>query len=321
MDFVNTAMANYQIVHETRYQYGSAVSLSQQQLHLLPREVPWQRCLSYQMQSNPQPSWDKSGFDAFGNPVRWLTFDVPHHHLQIRSEMTVEVLSHQAGRNLYQCQSWESVRDALNYRAQAMSPHAFEAACVLFESPCVRIKREIGAYALDCFPPGAPLLVCVHALMQKIFAEFVFDPEATTIATPVIEVLQRRRGVCQDFAHLMLACLRAMGLPARYVSGYLLTRPPPGKPRLIGADASHAWISVYSPGFDGQAEWVDFDPTNNLLPDTEHITLAWGRDFADVSPLRGIILGGGAHVPEVEVTVTPLDEIVSAPAADYAGDD
>ena len=142
--------------------------------------------------------------------------------------------------------------------------------------------------------------------MAKIFDEFEFDPEATTVATPVLEVLEKRRGVCQDFAHLMIACLRSLGLAARYVSGYLLTRPPPGKPRLIGADASHAWVSVYSPGADN--DWFDFDPTNNLRPETEHITLAFGRDFSDISPLRGIILGGGGSEPEVAVTVVPLDE-------------
>jgi transglutaminase-like putative cysteine protease len=142
--------------------------------------------------------------------------------------------------------------------------------------------------------------------MAKIFKEFKFDPEATTVSTPVLEVLANKRGVCQDFAHLMIASLRALGLAARYVSGYLLTRPPPGKPRLIGADASHAWVSVYAPG--GDNDWVDFDPTNNLLPNTEHITVAIGRDFSDISPLRGIILGGGGTEPEVAVTVVPLDE-------------
>jgi hypothetical protein len=142
--------------------------------------------------------------------------------------------------------------------------------------------------------------------MAKIFKEFTFDPEATTVSTPILEVLEKKRGVCQDFAHLMIGCLRALGLSARYVSGYLLTRPPPGKPRLIGADASHAWVSVYAP--DCENDWVDFDPTNNLLPNTEHITVAVGRDFSDISPLRGIILGGGGTEPEVAVTVTPLDE-------------
>lgn len=301
-------MTLYHVLHETTYEYGSGVSLSQQQVHLLPREMPWQRCLEHRVECIPQPSWEKSGVDAFGNPMRWLNFDVSHEDLHVRSEMTIEVRSHNAGRVLDDSLPWEAVRDRLVYDAAPMLPEDFDAASVLFESPYVRIKRDIGAYAADCFPPGAPLLVCAKALMHKIFTEFEFDTEATSVATPVIEVLQRKRGVCQDFAHMMLACLRAMGLSARYVSGYLLTHPPPGKPRLIGADASHAWISVYSPKPQGGAEWVDFDPTNNLLPDTEHITLAWGRDFGDVSPLRGIILGGGSHEPEVAVTVTPLDE-------------
>jgi transglutaminase-like putative cysteine protease len=146
--------------------------------------------------------------------------------------------------------------------------------------------------------------------MARIYREFKFDAKATTVATPVLQVLQEKRGVCQDFAHLMLACLRSLGLAARYVSGYLLTQPPPGKPRMIGADASHAWIAVFCPDGDG-GFWVDFDPTNNLLPDTQHITLAWGRDFGDVSPLRGVILGGDGHAPEVAVTVTPYDELTA----------
>ena len=171
----------------------------------------------------------------------------------------------------------------------------------------MRLKRQFAAFAADCFPPGRPLLAGAEALMGKIHREFAFDAEATQVATPLVEVLQRRRGVCQDFAHLMLACLRSLGLSARYVSGYLLTQPPPGQPRLIGADASHAWVSVYCP----RHGWVDFDPTNAVLPNLEHITLAWGRDFADVSPLRGVILGGGSHDPEVRVTVQPLVEFAT----------
>ena len=156
------------------------------------------------------------------------------------------------------------------------------------------------------------MLEAVQALMARIFKEFTFDPKATTVATPVLKVLEKKRGVCQDYAHLMLSCLRSLGLPARYVSGYLLTQPPPGKPRMIGADASHAWVSVYCPNDDGGGHWVDFDPTNNLLPDTQHITLAWGRDFSDVSPLRGVILGGDAQAPKVAVTVEPFGELVIA---------
>jgi transglutaminase-like putative cysteine protease len=185
-----------------------------------------------------------------------------------------------------------------------MSPEILEACRYRFESPYVHLKQSFVEFSAGCFPKGEPLLLCAQALMEKIFDEFTFDGEATQVATPLVEVLQTRRGVCQDFAHLMLACLRSRGLAARYVSGYLLTQPPPGQPRLIGADASHAWVSVFCPVLG----WVDFDPTNNIQPALEHISLAWGRDFSDVSPLRGVILGGGNHDPDVRVTVMPLSE-------------
>jgi transglutaminase-like putative cysteine protease len=154
----------------------------------------------------------------------------------------------------------------------------------------------------ECFPEGSPILVGVRALMIRIHREFAFDPKATTVSTPVMEVFERRRGVCQDFAHLMLSCLRSIGLAARYVSGYLLTRPPPGNKRLVGADASHAWVSVYCPGHG----WVDVDPTNGIFPSLEHVTLGWGRDYDDVTPLRGVLLGGGDHELDIEVTVAPV---------------
>jgi transglutaminase-like putative cysteine protease len=237
--------------------------------------------------------------------------------------MTIAVAPHLPGE-LEDSLPWEEVRDRLAYDATDPRPEDLDATRFLFESPHVRIKHELAAYAADCFPPGTPVLVGARRLMAKIFDEFEFDPEATTVSTPVLEVLENKRGVCQDFAHLMIACLRALGLAARYVSGYLLTRPPPGKPRLIGADASHAWVSVYAPG-NGH-DWVDFDPTNNLLPNTEHITLSFGRDFSDISPLRGIILGGGGTEPEVAVTVFPLDEeeipeaLRAAPADKTDGD-
>jgi transglutaminase-like putative cysteine protease len=193
------------------------------------------------------------------------------------------------------------VQHALAYKTM---PVQLEANSLLFESPYVRVKREFATYARPCFTPRRPLLDAVQALMNRIHSEFEFDPEATTVSTPVLKVLEDKRGVCQDFAHLMLSCLRSLGLGARYVSGYLLTQPPPGKPRMIGADASHAWVSVFCLDADG-GRWVDFDPTNNLIPDTEHITLAWGRDFGDVSPLRGVILGGGDE-PELDVAVTVM---------------
>lgn len=295
----------YHVLHETRYDYGSPVSLSQQQLHLSPRILAWQQVEEQCVDIEPTPSWRRDGLDAFGNPVTWVAFHAPHDSLLIRSVMTIAVEPHLPG-DLKNSPPWEAVRDRLAYDTTDPQPADLDATRFLFESPHVRIKHELADYAADCFPPGKPLLLCVQALMAKIFSELTFDPEATTVSTPVLDVLENKRGVCQDFAHLMIACLRALGLAARYVSGYLLTRPPPGKPRLIGADASHAWVSVYVPG--SEYGWVDFDPTNNLLPDTEHITLSFGRDFSDISPLRGIILGGGGAEPEVAVTVFPIEE-------------
>jgi transglutaminase-like putative cysteine protease len=296
----------YHVVHETSYQYESPVSLSQQQLHLSPRsDLAYQWIEAQQIEVVPQPNWRRDGQDAFGNPVSWMAFDQPHEALLIRSVMTIAVTPH-LPVSLQKSPAWESVRDRLIYDSTAPSQADLDASRFLFESPHIRIKHELADYAADCFPPGVPVLVGASNLMAKIFREFKFDPEATTVSTPILDVLKNRRGVCQDFAHLMIACLRALGLPARYVSGYLLTRPPPGKPRLIGADASHAWVSVYAP--DCPNAWVDFDPTNNLLPNTEHVTVALGRDFSDISPLRGIILGAFGDEPEVAVTVTPLDE-------------
>lgn len=295
----------YHVLHETRYDYGSPVSVSQQQIHMSPRVLDWQQIEEQRIDISPEPTWRRDGRDTFGNPVSWIAFHAPHEALLIRSAMTVAVKPH-LPEDLAGSPPWERVRDRLAYDSTVPHPEDLDAARFLFESPHVRIKHELAAYAADCFPPGRPVLLGAQALMSKIFKEFKFDPEATTVSTPVLEVLEKKRGVCQDFAHLMIACLRALGLSARYVSGYLLTRPPPGKPRLIGADASHAWVSVYTPDFPN--DWVDFDPTNNLLPNTEHVTVAVGRDFSDISPLRGIILGGGGAEPDVQVTVTPLDE-------------
>ena len=301
--------AIYQVIHETSYRYKSPVSISRQLLHLTPRDCPWQTCLGHRIDIDPEPGLDETRFDSFGNPVRQFTLESPHSKLVVRAESRSEVRSHLPDDAFDQSPDWESVRRMLTYGA---SPVRLDADVYLFESPHVRAKREFAAYAQPDFPAGRPLLEAVQALMARIFKEFTFDPKATTVATPVLKVLEKKRGVCQDYAHLMLSCLRSLGLPARYVSGYLLTQPPPGKPRMIGADASHAWISVYCPNDDGSGYWVDFDPTNNLLPDTQHITLAWGRDFSDVSPLRGVILGGDAQAPKVAVTVAPFGELVVA---------
>ncbi|WP_404938782.1 transglutaminase N-terminal domain-containing protein [Pseudomonas atacamensis] len=292
--------AQYQIFHDTCYHYDSPVSLAQQLAHLWPRECSWQRCTEQQLLISPEPTMRRDELDVFGNPLTRLAFERPHDQLQVNARLTVEVLARPT-LDFNQSPAWEQTRDALTYSSQPLSADLLEACRYRFQSPYVHLKRSFVEFSQSCFPPGRPLLLGVQALMQKIFSEFTFDAEATQVATPLVEVLERRRGVCQDFAHLMLACVRSRGLAARYVSGYLLTQPPPGQPRLIGADASHAWVSVFCP----VSGWVDFDPTNNVRPALEHITLAWGRDFSDVSPLRGVILGGGNHDPEVQVTVMP----------------
>ncbi|TBU96672.1 transglutaminase family protein [Phytopseudomonas dryadis] len=293
--------ARYQILHDTHYRYSSAVSLAQQLAHLWPRACAWQHCEERQLLISPQPCQRHDTQDVFGNPLTRLVFERPHDELKVSARLRIEVLP-RAYLDLQDAPAWEAACQLLSYTGKALDAEILEAARYRFQSPYVRLKRDFSLFADDCFPAGRPLLLAVRALMQKIFDEFTFDAEATQVATPLVKVLEERRGVCQDFAHLMLACLRSRGLSARYVSGYLLTQPPPGQPRLIGADASHAWVSVYCP----RNGWVDFDPTNNVLPALEHITLAWGRDFADVSPLRGVILGGGEHDPEVQVTVLPL---------------
>ena len=294
--------ARYQILHDTCYHYDSPVSLAQQLAHLWPRECEWQRCTEQQLLISPDPTARRDELDVFGNPLTRLAFERPHDELLVNASLMIEVLPRPV-LDFNQSPAWEDTRNALTYSSQPLSPQILDACRYRFESPYVHLKRNFVEFSQSCFPPGRPLLLGVQALMEKIFSEFTFDAEATQVATPLVEVLERRRGVCQDFAHLMLACVRSRGLAARYISGYLLTQPPPGQPRLIGADASHAWVSVFCPVLG----WVDFDPTNNVQPALEHITLAWGRDFSDVSPLRGVILGGGNHDPEVRVTVMPLE--------------
>ena len=304
-----TRTARYHVDHQTTYRYESAVSLSRQQLHLTPRDCAWQRSLALRIVVDPQPTHARTRLDHFGNPLSQFDIESPHSRLVVRAQSTVEVRSRRPPPgDSRPTPRWEDAAGALAY---GVRPVLLEANRFLFESPYVRVKREFASYAQASFTAGRPLLDAAGDLMHRIHDEFEFDPAATTVATPVLKILEDRRGVCQDFAHLMLACLRSLGLAARYVSGYLLTQPPPGQPRLIGADASHAWISLYCPDADG-GTWIDFDPTNNLLPDTEHITLAWGRDFGDVSPLRGVILGGDAHELDVAVTVTPLEQAASA---------
>ncbi|MFL9924376.1 transglutaminase family protein [Herbaspirillum lusitanum] len=297
----------YLIRHQTSYQYSQPVRLSHQVLRLTPRDLPWQICTSHSINIQPTPANVRQYQDSFGNHVQAFSLDLDHSSLDVYAESWVALRPRQL---FVATPPWEEVAAAMSYRAgQHLTPEESDAASFLFESSHVRTKREFARYASECFTPGLALQDGIYALMLRIFNEFIFDPSATTVSTPVTEVFANRRGVCQDFAHFMLSCLRSIGLPARYVSGYLLTQPPPGQPRLIGADASHAWVSVFCPGHDGQPGfWIDADPTNGIFPDTAHITLGWGRDFLDVSPLRGVLIGGGQQTMKVAVTVLPEDE-------------
>ena len=282
-------MARYHVLHETHYDYGSAVSLSQQMLHLIPRRCPWQRCLRFGLELDPPPTYRHAGEDAFGNPVEWLDFNLPHDSLHVRAEMEIEVLPHLPA-SLADSPAWDAMVARLAYRGGEPPPPADLAAKrFLFESPNVRVKHELAAYAADCFPPGRPVLEAARALTKKIFTEFEFDPEATTVSTPVLEVLERRKGVCQDFAHLMLALLRSFGVPARYVSGYIHR---PNK-----ESQSHAWCEAWLPDLG----WIGIDPTNDCLVDERFVKVAIGRDFSDVPPNKGIYRGQAAETICVRV--------------------
>lgn len=289
----------YDVVHETRHQYQRTVTLSQQLLHMSPRSFEFQDVLAHQIDIDPAPQdWSVSN-DYFGNLMRGMTLSTPHRALLVRATSTVALHTRPDEYGISGSMPWEAMRDSLLVSEGAPSLDPFQ---YLYESPHVSRSAGLAAYAALSFTPGRPLLEAAFDLTERIYRDFEFDSEATTISTPLDEVLAGRRGVCQDFAHLMIGCLRTLGLACRYVSGYILTMPPPGKPRLVGADASHAWVSVYCTGYG----WIDFDPTNRRLVQNEHITLGWGRDFSDVTPMRGMVLGGGNQELEVSVTVAPI---------------
>ena len=296
-----TRRARYQVEHETRYVHETSVSLSQHVAHLRPRELPHQRVLKDSVRVDPAPARAARRIDYFGNAVDQFTVLGPYSELVVSATSEVEVLETLPPGDPGSSPPWEEARDALVYHKGAA---AREPSQYAYASRFVSPDREVRAFAREAFPPGVPLLEGALILMHKIHSGFLFDAQATTLTTPLNRVLAERRGVCQDFAHLQIACLRALGLAARYVSGYILTDPPPGQPRLLGADASHAWLAVYCPRFG----WVDLDPTNDVVVSLRHVTLAYGRDYADVSPLRGVILGGAEHELKVAVSVTPIAE-------------
>jgi transglutaminase-like putative cysteine protease len=290
----------YHIFHGTTYRYTQPVSLCHNQVHLTPRTTPQQRCVQSSVEISPAPSSQSSWTDYFGNEAQFFSVETPHEKLNIVARSEVEVF---APLEITPAQTppWEEIRQ------QVESPQneaLLAAAQFCPASTFVQVSAEAHEYGLASFPPGRPILEGLLDLTDRIFREFKYDQNATGVFTKPAEVFQSRRGVCQDFAHLQMSCLRSLGLAARYVSGYLVTEPLPGKPKLVGADASHAWLSVYC----GAAGWVDLDPTNNLIPGTRHITLAWGRDYSDVSPIQGVLIGGGQSTLSVAVDVVAAKE-------------
>lgn len=289
----------YAVSHRTTYRYGDPVTLAHNQAHLTPRDFARQRCLGHQLLITPPPAILRTWTDYFGNQATFFALEEEHRELSVTAASEVEILAAPLP-DPANTPAWENVREAL---ARPDDEQHVAAAQFTFDSPSLLRHERLAGYATESFPPGRPILAAALDLTGRIFRDFKYDPKATCVSTPTLEVLDKRRGVCQDFAHLQIACLRSLGLAARYVSGFLLTDPRPGQPKLVGADASHAWLSV----FCGALGWVDLDPTNDLIPATRHVTVAWGRDYGDVCPIQGVFVGGGHHTMEVAVDVAPLE--------------
>ena len=284
-------MTRYALRHVTRYRYAHPVDLANHLLHLTPRALPGQTVESVSLGVTPAPAYRTEGTDHFGNGVSWLSIEAPHASLEVVLDAVVTVGFAQPPPAAA-TPPWEAVRDA------ALRPEGVEATEFVLPSALAPADAGAGAYVAQSFLPGRPVLAGLLEVTGRIKRDFAFKPGVTTISTPVSQVLSLRGGVCQDFAHLMIAGLRAIGLPARYCSGYVRTRPPPGQQRRQGADQSHAWVGAW---LGPQLGWVDLDPTNDLVVCDEHVLLGWGRDYADISPVKGILLGGGKQVLEVSV--------------------
>ncbi|MBC7609720.1 MAG: transglutaminase family protein [Polaromonas sp.] len=299
------------VVHETRYQYTPAVENAHHAVHLKPANNASQTLLSHALHISPTPAQQREVIDVYGNSSTFFSLQTSHDVLTVTADSMVATTAPRQGLDAHSSAmllSWERVREQFRYRAGASYNAAWE---FLFASPYVPKNDAFVQFARPSFTPGRPLAEAAHDLMERIHSGMVYESDSTEVTTPALEALQLGKGVCQDFAHIMVACCRALGLPARYVSGYMLTQPMPGQARLIGSDASHAWASIYCPD-PSRAQsgyWLDFDPTNNRPPGEDYVTLATGRDFLDVSPLRGVIRGGSQHILDVGVTVTPMDEL------------
>lgn len=288
----------YNVKHITEYKYQELVNTAHNRLCLVPLNLAEQKCLASEIKILPIPDETEYRTDFFGNTILFISIYKEHQKLEVISESTVDILPRiQVTLAAKSPLQWNEVKDVV-----ALRDDYADVAQYLLPSHYVPYSVAIKKFAEDCFTDGETLWNACHSLMKKIFTSLKFTPGFTTINTPVEEVVNSRKGVCQDFAHLMIACLRNMGVPARYVSGYLETFPPPGKKKLVGSDASHAWVAVYFP----EIGWVEFDPTNNLLPADNHILVAFGRDYFDVAPLKGIIFSSGNQQVDVKVDVTRL---------------
>lgn len=291
---------NYRIRHQTAYQYSEPTAVSYNEVRLCPRTINAQLLISKTITVDPMPTELRERVDYFGNPIWFFSISQPHKALTVTVESHVRIQNHSGTLDLSRSPAWEVARDQLQTTADADTISASEFS---MNSLLIKAAPELNAYAVASFTPGRPLMAAVYDLMQRIYHDFEFKPGFTDTSTPLAEVLEHRRGVCQDFAQLAIGCLRSMGFPARYVSGYIETLPPPGKEKLKGADASHAWFSAYIPGYG----WLDFDPTNNQIPSNQHIIVAYGRDFSDVTPIKGVIFSAGKHKLSVSVDVERME--------------
>lgn len=302
-----------QITHETRYDYVPAVETAQHVAYLQPLHTRHQQLLSHALHMSPTPAQIRPVMDVFGNTRSFFSLQTPHTVLEVVAHSVVLTTAQALPASSI---TWEQTRERFRYRSGGEFDAATE---YVFASPFCPRAPEFAAYARPSFAPGVSLLAAAQNLMQRIHADFVYESQSTQVNTPALEALAQRKGVCQDFAHIMIACLRAMGVAARYVSGYLLTQPAPGTVKLKGSDASHAWVAVYLADLAPEDRWCDLDPTNNRCgwhsPGEDYVTLAMGRDFSDVSPLRGVIHGGASHTLTVGVTVEPISSDMPATIA------
>ena len=295
------------VIHETAYDYVPPVKTAQHMAHLKPLHNDQQQVLSHRLTISPAPAQQTETTDVYGNTRAFFSLSGAHEELSVVAD---SVVSTRVPETPGQSMAWETARERMRYHRRAAWDPASE---FVFASPYVPRHDNFLDYARPSFSAGRPMWEAAWELMSRIHADFAYETEATDSSTPALEAFKMRKVVCQDFAHILLGCLRSLGLPARYVSGYLLTEPPPGQARLVGSDASHAWVSVYLPGTGSRdGGWADLDPTNDRMPGEDYVRLATGRDYSDVSPMRGVIHGGANHTLKVGVTVTPVETAASA---------